>query len=84
MAEPTDIIDDLARCSAPAVPAPAHHGVEDGASNQLAVLDDLPMQPAIKAAELDVVERFFADILDAVLRDVVDVPRASLRHKSLP
>ena len=84
MVEKTDSIDEDVACrSAEAGAEPACRGVDGGESEQLLVVDNLPVRAAVTGAELDVVERFFADILDAVLSEEAGEP-AFLRHKALP
>lgn len=84
MAELTDIVAERADC-APKLDAVLALGVVDGCSGErLIVRDDLPERPAITAAELDVIEMFFADILDVVLSDGSGMSAASLCHKLLP
>jgi hypothetical protein len=84
MADPTDIIAERAGC-APELDSGLAHRVVDGCSeDRLSVRDDLPERPTITTAELDVIETFFADILDMVLNDNSGVPPASLCHNHLP
>jgi hypothetical protein len=84
MMEPTDIIEKALACpSAAAGIARAPSELDDGAGDRLSIIDDLGLRPAISAAELDVVERFFADILDMVLSgDGGEAPSSS--HDGLP
>lgn len=84
MAEPTDIIAETDVC-APEVQAELAHDKLGGSDDDwLLVRDDLPGRPAITTTELDVIETFFADILDMVLSDNDSGSSASLRHKPLP
>lgn len=84
MAEPADIVAERAG-RGPKLDAGLAIGVVDGCSDErLIVRNDLPKRPAITAAELVVIETFFADILDAVLNEANGVPTASLCHKPLP
>ncbi|MEQ1716398.1 MAG: hypothetical protein ABL907_10505 [Hyphomicrobium sp.] len=84
MAEPTDIIVETDVC-APGVQAELAHDKLDGSDyDWLLVRDNLPGRPAITTNELDVIERFFGDILDLVLSDNDSGSSASLRHNGLP
>ena len=84
MADPTDIITEMAGCASELDAGLAHRLVDGCSEDRLIVRDDLPEEPAITGAELDVIETFFADILDMVLSDNSGVSLASLRHNGLP
>jgi hypothetical protein len=84
MADPTDIIAARAGCAPELDAGLARHVVDGCREERLIVHDDLPEGPSITTAELDVIETFFADILDLVLSDKSGGALASLRHNGLP
>lgn len=84
MADPTDIIAERAGCASEFDAGLTDRVGDDCSEDGLIIGDDLPERPAITKAELDVIETFFADILDMVLSDSSGVPLASLRHNRLP
>lgn len=78
MAKTVEIIGNALEATA-AVYEPA----EVGTAEQLVITDDLPARPPITAYEIDVVERFFGDIIDAVLRDAPPLSSgSSYKHLS--
>lgn len=72
MAKPVDISAEEIEASATVLDMDCSCAAE-----HLVIADDFPANPPVTASEIDVVERFFGDILDAVLRDAPPLPTGS-------